>query len=461
MSDESSTPQSEPLSTDSKAKEPIICCVIFSSPDYVGPATDHPMFLRGIYDFEKRLAEPIKSILLRSLEFMGYTLPSGFSIIACEVFYRDEHIEEVRCCGSHILRISANGEIEYGIWATPTSPQFTMTLRREIVLAPQDVGRTCVMVNQSTLILTAAWDLRALEHYTLRDDADFCALLVKELEDPPEDASEAEQIRAYLTETAKSLQGHPLELIREYVRSRPPADAGEHRSIVIRDKVGTHTYTYDVEQVEYTLKSGYADSIKLSQADVEANMREFSLSEDEAKALLMLEHLMARDEFVVKGLSSLEQKVQHLLEDTSSYLKQEINALALVEWSRSEGHSVKDTKAIKKAALDIATEMAKKRLELPGRGRPEGSKTTRDEEELHRLNRKHRAEIVRAIRRLFHKIYEATGNESAAEDAITKKAIAKEVPCSRTTLDEWLKLMQKGFNELKDETLESINVQRK
>jgi hypothetical protein len=460
MSDKPSEPQNNRLSTDNRVKEPIICCAIFSSPDYVGiPAKDHPMFLRGIYDFEKRLAEPIKSILLRSLEFMGYTLPSGFSIITCEVFYRDEHIEEVRCCGSHILRISANGEIEYGIWTTPTPPQFTMTLRREIVLAPQDAGRTCVVVNQSPLILTAAWDLRALEHYTLRDDADFCAILVKELEDPPEDSSKAEQIRAYLTDTAKSLQGHPLEIIREYVRSRPPADAGEHRSIVIKDKVGTLTYTYDVEQVEYSLKSGYADSIKLLQANVKANMRKFLLSEDEAKALLLLEHLMARDEFVAKGLSSFEQKAHHLLEDSSSYLKEEINALTLVEWSRSEGRSVKDTKAIKKAALDIAAEMAKQRLEMPGRGRPKGSRTAREEEEIHRLNRERQSKIVQAMGQLFRKIYEATSNEFAAEDAITRKAVAEEIPCNRKTLDAWLKLMQKGFDELKNDTLESIRVQ--
>lgn len=459
MSNELSKSQSEASSSNNR-KEPIFCCAIFKSPEYEDiPVKDHPMFLRGIYDFEKRMAEPMKNVLIRSLEFKGYTLPFGFNLIACEVFYRDEHIEEIRCCGSYISRISANGEIEYSIWSTPTLPQFTMTLRREISLAPQDVGRTCVVVNQSPSFLTAAWDLRALEHYTFRDDAEFCAILVMELEDPPEDASKAEQIRAYLTETAKLLRGHPLELIREYVRSRPPADAGEHRSIVIRDNVGTLTYTYDVEQMEYSLKSGYADSIKLSQEAVERNMREFSLSEDEAKALLMLEHLMTRDEVVAKGLSSFEQKTHQLLEDTSSYLKQEATALTLVEWSHSEGHSEKETKAIKKAALDIATEMAKQRLEIPGRGRPKGSRTAREEEEFHRINHEHQLEITEAIGRLFHKIYEATHNEFAAEDAITKKAVAEEIPCNRKTLDAWLKLMEKEFEELKNETLETIRVQ--
>lgn len=462
MSDEPTATQSD-HSANEKLKEPIFCWAVFDSPDFPDiPAKDHPMFLRGIYDFEKRAAEPIKSILLRSLQFMGYALPSGFSIIACEIFYRDEHIEEVRCVGTYISGISTDGEVKYDIWTTPAPPQFTMTLQREFALAPQDVGRTCVVANQTQLALTVSWDLRAHEDFTLRDDADFCMIMVKELDDPPEDdsdASKASRIRAYLAETAKGLHDRPLEFIRQYIRSRPPTDAGEHRSIVVRDDTSTLTYIYDVERIEHSLKSGYADSIKLSQEEVEHNKCEFSLSEDEAKALLLLKHLLARDEFIAKGLASFEQKVHRFLEDTSSYLRQEANTLALAEWQHSEGQPAQDIKAMKKAALDIANEMARQRLEIQGRGRPEGSKNVRDEEEIHRLNHERQAEIMQAMGRLFNKIYKATGNEVAAEDAITKKAVAKEIPCSRTTLNDWLKLMQKGFDELKDEALGNISVQ--
>lgn len=117
------TPQNNPPPIDNRLKEPVFCCAIFSSPDYAGvPAKDHPMFLRGIHDFEKRLAEPVKTILLRSLEFMGHSLPFGFSIIACEVFYRDEHIEEVRCCGTYVSGTAPDGEPKYSLWATPTTP---------------------------------------------------------------------------------------------------------------------------------------------------------------------------------------------------------------------------------------------------------------------------------------------------------------------------------------------------
>lgn len=392
MPDQPSAPQSD-TSADNKLKEPIFCCAIFDSPDFPDiPPKDHPMFLQGIYDFEKRTAEPIKSVLLRSLEFMGYVLPPGFSLIACEVFYHDKHIDEVRCGGSYISEISADGEVKYDIWTTPIPPRFTMTLHREMVLALQDAGRTCVVASQAQSVITISWDLRAHGFVTLGDDAEGCIIMVMEQDDPPEDTSEAARIKAYLAETAKSLHGQPLEVLRQYVRSRPPADAGEHRTIVARDDVSSLTYIYDVERIEYSFKSGYADSIKLSQEEVEGYKREFSLSEDEAKAFLLLKHLMARDEFTTQGLASFEQKARRFLEDTSSYLRQEANTLALVEWQHSEGQPVQDIKAMKKAVLEISNEMTRQRLEMQGRGRPEGSRTVRDEEESHRLNREHRGD---------------------------------------------------------------------
>lgn len=446
--------------TETKINEPIFCYAIFSSPDYADiPAKDHPMFLRGIYDFERRNAEPVKGILLRSLEYMGYELPFGFSIIACEVFYREEHIEEVRCCGTYVSGIAAGGEAEYAIWTTPTPPRFTMTLGREVALAPEDVGRTCVVANQTQLALTVSWDLRAHENFTHRDDADFCALMVMEQDDPPEDATQAERIRAFVTEMAEKLRGQPLEHVRLQVRSRPPADAGEHRSVVLRNDDGTLTYTYDVERVEHSLRSGYADSMRLTQASVEAHMRKLSFSEDEAKAAILLKHLLACDEFVAAGRASFEQKARRLLEDTLAYMRREVSTLALAEWHRSEGRAPRDADAMKTAALDAVVEMAKRRLEMRGRGRPEGSGNRHDEEKVNTLNREHRASILRAVESLFRKIYKATENVSAAEDAITKKAVAAEIPCSRTTLDGWLKMMQEEFEELRDEALAGIRVQ--
>lgn len=446
--------------TETTLKEPIFYCALINSPDYAGiPAKDHPMFLRGIYDFEKRNAEPVKRVMLRSLEFMDYEIPFGFSILACEVFYRDQHIEEVRCCGTYVSGSMDGGEPVYDVWSTPTPPQFSMTLGREFILAPEDFGRTCVVANQTQSALTVGWDLRAHENAALRDDADFCIIYVKEIDDFPEEMSQSQRVRALVADMAKELSGKPLEHVRLQVRSRPPADAGEHRSIVVRDDDGTLTYTYDVERVGYSLRSGYADSMKLTQTGVEAHMRKLSFNEDEAKAAILLKHLLACDEFVEVGLASFERNARRLLEDTSAYMRREVSTLALAEWHRSEGRASKDDEALKTATVEAVVGMAKHRLNMRGRGRPEGSETRRDEEKADKLKRERHASIVQAVKSLFRKIYDATANVSAAEDAITKKAVAAEIPCSRTTLDEWLKQVGKEFDELTDEALACIRVQ--
>jgi hypothetical protein len=188
-------------------------------------------------------------------------------------------------------------------------------------------------------------------------------------------------------------------------------------------------------------------------------MRKLSFGETEAKAAILLKHLLACDEFVEAGLVSFEQNARRLLEDTSAYMRREVSTLALAEWHRSEGRASKDDDAMKRATLEAVIDMAKRRLDVRGRGRPEGSGARRDEEKANSLNRERRASIVQAVERLFRKIYEATGNVSAAEDAITKKAVAAEIPCSRTTLDEWLKPMGEEFGELTDEALSGIRVQ--
>jgi hypothetical protein len=334
-----------------------------------------------------------------------------------------------------------------------------MTLGREVALTPEDVGRTCVVANQTQLALSVSWDLRAHEDFTHRDDADFCALMVMEQDDSPEDASQAQRVRAFVTEMAEKLRGQSLEYLRLQVRSRPPADAGEHGSVVIRDGGDALNYTYDVEQVGHTLRSGYADYMKLTQGDVEDHMRQYSLGEDEAKAAILLKHLLERDEFVAAGLANFEEKARHLLEDTLAYMRREVSTLALAEWHRSEGRDPRDADAMKRAALDAVIEMARRRLELRGRGRPEGSGNRHDEEKVNTLNSVRRASILKAMKSLFDKIYEVTENVSAAEDAITKKAVAAEIPCSRTTLDGWLKMMREEFEELRDEALASTPVQ--
>lgn len=74
---------------------------------------------------------------------LGYQIPKKLILHSGQMFWKDGKAEEVRLSGYIVLgEVDSEGKTEAVGWATPNPPKFTRGPQGELVLAPEDLGRT-------------------------------------------------------------------------------------------------------------------------------------------------------------------------------------------------------------------------------------------------------------------------------------------------------------------------------
>lgn len=440
-------------------KKPVVVCAVMINQS----SGETHAYTHGATEVDTRGADPIKRILIESARaYCDRTPPPRFTLLACEVFYREGIIDEVRMAGTYFSTADEHGMPRQSVWSTSEMPRLTNT-RTRIVLDPADEGRSyiaaCRLGDDPEAPILFAWDVVGNAEHCDRDDVEACMIALSEsgagvlaaLSDVPEGATLP--MPEAMARIAPLMEGCSLEEIKSFLLPREPVDAGGHRNISVDTRFGRLSYAYDVRYTRYYLAHRYATSVVLSEQELAVFVDKLGLTESEGRAALLLTHLHLREKFAEDSLAVVHEQIGKMLDDTAHALVHEPDTVAMCEWADPDVVLGQDPNDLKKTLAKSWNDITKQRIATRGKGRPKNSRTTKTDDETQRLHRQYEASIVAAMKSFYSRLCEAAEGEHVDEGVLTRIAVAAEINLSRTTLNEWLQKAELDFDELKTRVL--------
>jgi hypothetical protein len=355
----------------------------------------------------ERTRRAILGVILESARFQGVRVPDLFTPDVAELFYAGGRLEEVRLGGHAIRGSDDSGDPIYVGVMTDPAPAFEVAADGRIVLAHGDSGRSYLAAYRNDDSLVVSWDIKDQGDAELRPEAVYCTFAVG-----PGDAQAAGAPREIdarlLAETEVELRGKSVEELRDWLRLPEPVEVRDPNVIQVSERFRRLTYVYETEDARCQLSDYYANNADLSERTVREVAAEESVPPDRARAMLMLRHRQARDEFVESNLEEYVEQSTKILEDVfEGLLKGEVNSLSAAG-GMPPGTSINLTRdEVLKAQRKDTDRMTADRMGLPRPGRPKGARPKRSSE---------KAEAKRA------------GNKRRMEAAIGKLLLARAGP---------------------------------
>lgn len=409
-------------------------------------------------------------LILESANFMKLKMPPLFTPDAAELFYRDCRLEEVRLRGRNIVGFSAAGDPVYHGRTTNPTPAFGMDDLR-IVLSERDQGRNFVAVfrkeesekESAEDSLVVSWDLRDHEQLERMPGVAYVTLaVVPDHERMPRTLGDFdEKVLARMEEKLKDIP--VLDLPKE-LHLLAPVEVSEHVLFEMSEPFRKLTYIYEKDEAKRQLAEHYADSADLSERAIREKAREQYIPFETAKALLMLDHLLLRDEFIEKNLDRFIYNTSKVLNDVFEVLlKHEVNNIVLADGPVQGMDLNRDPTDTRRTLRKDEDDLTRVRFGLPGRGRTPGTHPRWSEKKAtaKRVDNKRRVED--AIRKLL--LADVTRDEKrslgVAMDDLTPEKVSKELGKSVSTLNRWVKQSWKDFEDAKWEIGGSLRIRKK
>lgn len=142
---------------DKVSPAPIVVGVVIKSADSKAASSTSLKGVDVVSDVKQR--RQVANIFLESARAMGVELPKSFKLMDGEIFYGKHGITEIRLIGAHIRDKKKGGNPE--LWSTREAPKFTTGSGFELILSPQDRGRTYVAAHIRFGLLVLSWDVKA------------------------------------------------------------------------------------------------------------------------------------------------------------------------------------------------------------------------------------------------------------------------------------------------------------
>jgi hypothetical protein len=142
---------------DKVSPAPIVVGVVIKSADSKAARSTSLKGVDVVSDVKQR--RQVEKIFLESARAMGVELPKSFKLMGGEIFYDKHGITEIRLSGAHIRDKKKGRNPE--LWSTREAPKFTTGSGFELILSPQDRGRTYVAAHIRFGLLVLSWDVKA------------------------------------------------------------------------------------------------------------------------------------------------------------------------------------------------------------------------------------------------------------------------------------------------------------
>jgi hypothetical protein len=142
---------------DKVSPAPIVVGVVIKSANSKAAGSTTLKGVDVVSDVKQR--RRVADIFLESARAMGVELPKSFKLMDGEIFYGKHGITEIRLSGAHIRDKKKGGNPE--LWSTRDAPKFTTGSGFELILSPQDRGRTYVAAHIRFGLLVLSWDVKA------------------------------------------------------------------------------------------------------------------------------------------------------------------------------------------------------------------------------------------------------------------------------------------------------------
>ncbi len=260
---------------------------------------------------------------------------------------------------------------------------------------------------------------------------------------------------ATFSQTEADLRGVSGDSLNNRLLLPEPIEVRAPRAIRLSGGFRMLTYIYEEDQARRLLARYYARSADLSDREIRAVAREMSVTFDRAKAMLFLKHRQGRDDFVERSLPGYYESASRLLEEIfTRRLTAELNSIALAQWDNPGVNFSKSAKQIRKELRQELNEETRRRLGLPGRGREPGTHPQMGKDKVSERRARRLLRVTAAMADIFRRGLLGRKIDdralSAAEEAVTKPAVLRELNASRNKLDRWLTDGNVSFERLKD-----------
>lgn len=251
-------------------------------------------------------------------------------------------------------------------------------------------------------------------------------------------------------EARRLLHQVPIAQINNILRPRVPGEAELGQGLLLENNELVFGFTCDEAYARYRLALCYAVNVLIEESEIIEKARRHSISVDEAKEFVLINHIKLRDDFSEEGLPMFNERVRLFLSIMAPFLLLEAPTMALKDWSGEHDHVEADIESFKEYMLTLGREKLKGLIETRGRGWVPGKKRKSEEQAIaDKENRERR--IIKAITDLRQEARKSPN--TSTKDPINHESIAAQLAISPSTLHNWLKSIGKKLEDLKAEVI--------
>lgn len=441
------------------ASEPVVVAILLGQPDM---GVHKFPFLQGNIKLKLDRSEFVRSVFIRSAYLSNRSMPEEIEFRAAQVFYKDGKIEEVRLAVSYPPNSEQTEGTEWRKWTTSVPPDFRIQTDGTLALVPEDEGRTHITACRRGSSLFLSWDVTSNACHEREEGVDLFSLDIPITDlyvEKGETVSGTPFEESRLDEAKRLLRQVPLPCITNILTPCVPTSIEPRGSSPSESEAWGFSFTADRTYLHYLLSAHYAANINTAdfKLDVKKLAERNSISPDEAKVYLLVNHLERRDRFSRDGLPIFEERMWLTLSEMRKALLTLACVMTLYEWGGQVDEIEVSINNIKSSILNAVERITRRLMKTREAGRPEGSMTARTEEDVNRIAHGLEQRIFGAMAKVYSKARDET-NVLKAEDAVTRKAVAAQLGKDRATLHNWTKSIGKDFDELKEIFLSKRNI---
>lgn len=295
--------------------------------------------LRGAQFFNGEAAARLESFFIESAKFFGEVLPHHFELIAVEIFYENLRIKVLRLDGFVLHGNTTDGKILKKIWATEKKPQVYLLDDSSINLERVSEESDYVAAYKYKDNLSLAWNITAETHSKLwtKDEPEefrsFYPAITKDIYS--DNATESPrsgfpEIPADFRSEADDVNLDNL-IIQEF-----PNTESSILNVSKSDEFGTVGYSFNQHKIKPIIEKQVLNTVDSSGERVRELMEKFTITEFEANQLVEVHRLIVVNRILKQGLTAFRQKVETILQDALSSIREEAIGLAAVDLSGVE-----------------------------------------------------------------------------------------------------------------------------